>query len=251
MIVTIIIFSSQLCELNIIELLFYDGFNNYTILQRPMRKVLLSWNISSLDGAKELHKIMEICERIEVLGHLSMSNEGVTQLVEIKLKEGKTIEHFSNLEHFEIIEQLEDNDDGILVSMLCTHPLAQTAIELSNIHIHPPYGIDAESGMELRITGLSNSVRRFVALIRIALPPDSISIQSKKGDKQVNGWKEVLTNRQREVLAHAIRRGFYNLDREITLKELAIEMEMARSTYGEHIRRAESEIMKKILDELR
>jgi len=26
---------------------------------------------------------------------------------------------------------------------------------------------------------------------------------------------------------------------------------MARSTYGEHIRRAESEIMKKILDELR
>ena len=56
-------------------------------------------------------------------------------------QEGQTLENFSKLENFQIIEVHEENDDGILVSLLCTHPLAISAIELSNNHIHPPYGI--------------------------------------------------------------------------------------------------------------
>jgi|TARA_B110000263_G_scaffold90694_1_gene79293 predicted DNA binding protein len=236
--------------LEFIEINFFDGFNNYTIYHQLMRKVLLRWKTPSLSRAKGLNEIIEICDRIEVLGHLSVNEEGVIQLVEIKLKEGKSIDLFSTLEHFEIIEQLEENEDGILVTMLCTHPMARSAIDLSNIHIQPPYGIDREKGMELRIIGLSSSIRRFVALIRLALPPDSISILSINEEEQSKSWKGVLTNRQREVLTHAINRGFYNLTRDVTLKELAEEMGMARSTYGEHIRRCESEIMKNLLDKL-
>jgi len=236
--------------LEFIEINFFDGFNNYTIYHQLMRKVLLRWKTPSLSRAKGLNEIIEICDRIEVLGHLSVNEEGVIQLVEIKLREGKSIDLFSTLEHFEIIEQLEENEDGILVTMLCTHPMARSAIDLSNIHIQPPYGIDREKGMELRIIGLSSSIRRFVALIRLALPPDSISILSINEEEQSNSWKGVLTNRQREVLTHAINRGFYNLTREVTLKELAEEMGMARSTYNEHIRRSESEIMKNLLDKL-
>jgi predicted DNA binding protein len=40
------------------------------------------------------------------------------------------------------------------------------------------------------------------------------------------------------------------MDRNVTLKQLADEMQMARSTYGEHIRRAEVEIMNKIFNDL-
>ena len=47
-----------------------------------MRKVLLRWKVSSLSGIDEIDKLMEICHRIEVLGHLSTDKEGVTQLVE-------------------------------------------------------------------------------------------------------------------------------------------------------------------------
>ena len=35
-----------------------------------MRKVLLRWKVSSLSGIDEIDKLMEICYRIEVLGHL-------------------------------------------------------------------------------------------------------------------------------------------------------------------------------------
>ena len=48
-----------------------------------MRKVLLRWKVSSLSGIDEIDKLMEICHRIEVLGHLSTDKEGVTQLVEL------------------------------------------------------------------------------------------------------------------------------------------------------------------------
>ena len=40
-----------------------------------MRKVLLRWRVSSLDGLKEIGRMLEIVERIEVLGHLSLSDE--------------------------------------------------------------------------------------------------------------------------------------------------------------------------------
>lgn len=215
-----------------------------------MRKVVLRWKNISLRGAKEISEILNICERLEILGHLAINEKSVTQLAEIKLKEGQTLENFSKLENFQIIEVHEENDDGILVSLLCTHPLAISAIELSNIHIHPPYGISEEKGMELRISGLSKSVSRFIRLIRMVLPPDNISVQTFQKEDNRNVWEEILTERQIEVLKHATRKGFYSMDRNVTLKQLADEMKMARSTYGEHIRRAEVEIMNKVMKDL-
>ena len=215
-----------------------------------MRKVVLKWKTNSLRGSKEISEILKICERMEILGHLSINEEGVTQLAEIKLKEGKTIEELDNLDNFKVVTMHEENEDGVLVSLFCTHPLAITAIELSNIHIQPPYGISEKNGMEMRISGLSNSIRRFISLIRIVLPPDNISVQSFQRENNDNIWETILTERQVQVLSHAIRKGFYSMDRNVTLKQLADEMEMARSTYGEHIRRAEVEIMNKIFNDL-
>ena len=215
-----------------------------------MRKVILRWKTISLYGATEISEILNLCERMEILGHLAINEKSVTQLAEIKLKKGKSIDDFSDLENFKVIEKHEENEDGVLVSLLCTHPLAISAIELSNIHIHPPYGISEEKGMELRISGLSKSVSRFIRLIRMVLPPDNISVQTFQKEDNGSVWESILTERQIEVLKHATRKGFYSMDRSITLKQLADEMNMARSTYGEHIRRAEVEIMNKVIKDL-
>ena len=215
-----------------------------------MRKVILRWKTVSLHGSQEISEILKICERLEILGHLAINEKSVTQLAEIKLKEGGDLEDFSKLENFEIIKVHEENDDGILVSLLCTHPLAVSAVELSNIHIHPPYGISEEKGMELRISGVSKSVSRFIRLIRMVLPPDNIAVQTFQKEDNRSIWESILTDRQIEVLEHATRKGFYSMDRNVTLKQLADEMNMARSTYGEHIRRAEVEIMNKVIKDL-
>jgi hypothetical protein len=214
-----------------------------------MRKVLLRWKTTSLRGSKEIARIMEMTERIEVLGHLSIGEHGVTQLVEVKMRDGHELHELSQLDSFEVLEKHEEDEYGILASILCTHPLAKTAIELSNIHVYPPYGIDSKRGLELRMSGLSDSIRRYVGLIRAVMPPDSISVQTIKSGNN-SGWFDFLTPKQREVLSLAVRRGYYEDGSKVTLKHLADEMGIARSTLGEHLKRVEVEVMKRVGEEL-
>ena len=208
-----------------------------------MRKVLLRWKVSSLCGIDEIDEMMEICQRIEVLGHLSTNPGGVTQLVELKINKGRNLSEISELESFEVLETHEEDEDGILVSILCTHPLALSALELSNIYVYPPYGIDSKNGLEFRIFGISSSIRSFLEFVREVMPPDTISVQTVK-----NGSSEdldFLTEKQREVLELAVFRGYYEDGGEVTLKQLADELGIARSTTGEHLKRAESEVLKR------
>ena len=208
-----------------------------------MRKVLLRWKVDSLSGLEEIGRLLEIAKRIEVIGHLSLGDDGVTQLVELNLQPGHEITEISDLKNFELLEKHEEDENGILASILCTHPFAKTAIELSNIYVYPPYGIDSERGMEIRMYGLSDSIRRFVGLVKAVMPPDSISVQTFKANGESE--YEFLTEKQREVLELAVSRGYYDDGSEVTLKQLADEMGIARSTIGEHLKRVESEIMKR------
>ena len=210
-----------------------------------MRKVLLRWKFSSLAGIDEIETLMEICERIEVLGHLSTESDGVTQLVELKINDGHSLSEISELDSFEVLEKHEEDEGGILVSIRCTHPLALSAVELSNIYVYPPYGIDSKSGLEFRIFGLSKSIRTFLEFVRTVMPPDTISVQTIKNGSDKD--YDYLTEKQREVLELAVSRGYYEDGSEVTLKQLADELGIARSTIGEHLKRAESEVIKKAI----
>ena len=208
-----------------------------------MRKVLLRWKVSSLSGIDEIDEMMEICQRIEVLGHLSIDRRGVTQLVELKINRGRNLSEISQLESFEVLEIHEEDEAGILVSIRCTHPLALSALELSNIYVYPPYGIDAKNGLEFRIFGISSSIRTFLEFVREVMPPDTISVQTIKNGSSKD--LDFLTEKQREVLELAVSRGYYEDGGEVTLKQLADELGIARSTTGEHLKRAESEVLKR------
>ena len=210
-----------------------------------MRKVLLRWKVSSLSGIDEIDEMMEICQRIEVLGHLSIDRRGVTQLVELKINRGRNLSEISQLESFEVLEIHEEDEAGILVSIRCTHPLALSALELSNIYVYPPYGIDAKNGLEFRIFGISSSIRSFLEFVREVMPPDTISVQTIKNGSSKD--LDFLTEKQREVLELAVSRGYYEDGGEVTLKQLADELGIARSTTGEHLKRAESEVLKRAI----
>lgn len=209
-----------------------------------MRKVVLRWNLTTIQGAKELGQLLQICQRFEVLAHLGVSPVGVVQLAEIELLDGKDIHELNDLDSFQVVEIHEESEDGILASILCSHSLAKSAIELSNLHLQPPYSLDAKRGMEMRVTGLTGAMRRFLALLRVVLPPDKVSVITMRGE-MVNGWDKVLTTRQQEVLSFAVERGYYEEGQSVTIKELADEMGISRSTFGGHLQDAERAVMKK------
>ena len=209
-----------------------------------MRKVVLRWNLTTIQGAKELGGILQICQRFEVLAHLGVSPVGIVQLAEIVLQDGKDIDELNDLDSFQVMEIHEESEDGILASILCSHSLAKSAIDLSNLHLQPPYSLDATVGMEMRVTGLTGAMRRFLALLRVVLPPDKVSVITMRGE-MVNGWDKVLTKRQQEVLTFAVERGYYEEGTSITIKDLAEEMGISRSTFGGHLQDAERAVMHK------
>ena len=63
-----------------------------------MRKVVLRWNLTTIHGAKELSRILDICQRYEVLAHLGVSPVGIVQLAEINLHEGRDIYELDQLD---------------------------------------------------------------------------------------------------------------------------------------------------------
>ena len=209
-----------------------------------MRKVVLRWNLTTIQGAKELGSILQICQRFEVLAHLGVSPVGIVQLAEIVLQDRKDINELNDLDSFQVMEIHEESEDGVLAGILCSHSLAKSAIDLSNLHLQPPYSLDATVGMEMRVTGLTGAMRRFLALLRVVLPPDKVSVITMRGE-MVNGWDKVLTKRQQEVLTFAVERGYYEEGTSITIKDLAEEMGISRSTFGGHLQDAERAVMHK------
>ncbi len=59
-----------------------------------------------------------------------------------------------------------------------------------------------------------------------------------------------LTSRQREVLATAIERGYYRVQRESTIEEIGEEVGIAPTTTWEHLKRAEHKVMREMADHL-
>jgi predicted DNA binding protein len=78
------------------------------------------------------------------------------------------------------------------------------------------------------------------------MPPDTISVKAIKNGAAKEG--DFLTEKQREVLELAVRRGYYDSGSEVTLKQLAGDLGVARSTIGEHLKRAESEVVKRAVN---
>ena len=88
-----------------------------------------------------------------------------------------------------------------------------------------------------------------MALLRVVLPPDKISVNSFRKEER-NGWTDGLTDKQKEVLTYAINMSYFDPDSDVKLKDIAEGLGMARSTLGEHMKRAEFEIMKKVSEDL-
>jgi len=72
---------------------------------------------------------------------------------------------------------------------------------------------------------------------------------------EVTNWEHGLLSRvdiraeQREILKRAVDRGYFETPREVTLDELADELELPRSTVSYRLRRATAELAKRFADQ--
>ncbi|ELY61541.1 helix-turn-helix domain-containing protein [Natronococcus jeotgali] len=63
-------------------------------------------------------------------------------------------------------------------------------------------------------------------------------------------WQELLSSippRQREILNTAVERGYFEIPRQVTLEEIAEEMDITKTTASNHLRKVEQQLIKFVL----
>ncbi|GAB3018032.1 helix-turn-helix domain-containing protein [Natronobiforma cellulositropha] len=96
-------------------------------------------------------------------------------------------------------------------------------------------------GLEVTVVGSTGAIERAVAAV-----PDGIGVDLRRigaYDPTANAFARSLTARQRELLAVAIREGYYEVPRRTTQRELAETLDLATGTVSEHLQRIEAALM--------
>jgi predicted DNA binding protein len=63
-------------------------------------------------------------------------------------------------------------------------------------------------------------------------------------------WQELLSSippRQREFLNTAVERGYFEIPRQVTLEEIADEMDVTKTTASNHLRKIERKLIRFLL----
>jgi len=204
-----------------------------------MREVTLRWTGDALAGTN-LDELNEVVERLRIVGHLLVSPEGVRQIVLPTFKEGKEVEDLANVSFLTVEQRVNDRDSQALV-VWNEHPVVRLASQTTNIHVVAPYEF-RNGGITVTVRGLPQAVSTFVKMSKAILPPAEVKVTDLL--EQNDPLLSALTQRQRQCFALAHQYGFYEEPKQITVQALAATMELARSTFQEHLTSAEQAILR-------
>lgn len=105
----------------------------------------------------------------------------------------------------------------------------------------PPIEYGSDGAILVEVAGVQEALQALVADL-----PDHLSVSvSRLGeyDAYRESRASALTARQREVLDIARERGYYEIPRQTTVREIADEAGCSKSTAADHLRKAEARVM--------
>ncbi|WP_202935059.1 helix-turn-helix domain-containing protein [Halorussus amylolyticus] len=108
----------------------------------------------------------------------------------------------------------------------------------TDLLVVPPIEYGGDGEMVFEIAGESEELQTVVAGV-----PDHLSVSvNRLGEYDAYRESQVaaLTDRQAEVLEVARKRGYYELPRRTSVREIADELDCAKSTVANHLRKAEA-----------
>ncbi|QSG11253.1 Transcriptional regulator, contains HTH domain [Halapricum desulfuricans] len=142
------------------------------------------------------------------------------------------------------IDRLQEEDGKVLIRFRTTMPLLLFPARDSGIPLEMPFEIsDGEAVWE------------------VTAPQDRLSALGEQLDQFDIGYtvdyihqhvteEPLLTDRQRRLVVKAVEAGYYDTPRESSLTELAVEVDIAKSTASETLHRAEEQIVKEYVTQL-
>ncbi|WP_247002010.1 helix-turn-helix domain-containing protein [Halosolutus gelatinilyticus] len=104
---------------------------------------------------------------------------------------------------------------------------------------------ETRDGLRVTFFGSEPALHRMIASI-----PDEMDLTLERvGEyqREMDDPAENLTDRQQEIVRTAIAMGYYDIPRDATQRDLADELGLSRGTIGEHLRRAEANLIRSVI----
>ena len=158
-----------------------------------------------------------------------------------------------------VIDNYKFSNDGIVLTMRCSCDLLDSMWNIAErnhvVQVHPAIYLDGWGFFKV-ISFSEEDTKKFFAdlsklgeieltckrLVHTDAVPSTIWIES---------FFSRLTDRQMEALVKAFDYGYYVSPREITTDSIAKSLGISRSTYEEHLRKAENRIMEAMIPYLK
>ena len=211
----------------------------------PMQVVHLHWNRSKMAGTG-IDDLLVPCFNLEIVAHLSISELGVRQLMRCDFREGYGPEDLSNSEYLTFETTLHEDNGTPPVVVFNTHPLVVASGGFTDVAVIPPYTF-SEDGISISVRGIPSGISRFISMTREIMPPDIIRVVND--DESEIGPRDLLSERQLEVVQAAVQWGYYDDPRRVSLRQMAERLDIARSTIGGHLHNAEATLIRWVIEQ--
>jgi predicted DNA binding protein len=125
-----------------------------------------------------------------------------------------------------------------------TGPLQEmfAPVTSGGILVVPPVKYEPDGTVVFSMFGPDDELQEAVTSVP---SPIDVTIEAVGGLADTTAAVEAqLTDRQREVVKTAVARGYYDIPRTVSQAEIAAELDCAPSTVAEHLRKAESRMMR-------
>ena len=219
-----------------------------------MRKLTVKLSLNQ--EMKELIRpFMEYVESYKMLEIIRLDFEkGVkVVMVSLKLREGNGIENIELPEFLEILSILKSEGDEhtVLLKVDVIDKYMDIMREYntqstSDLIWDTPFYMDGEK-VVMSCIGKEEELKNFIEILKKIGAVEQIKFT--KATYESKDLLSQLTEKQREVLQLAKKKGYFDYPRDVTIGDLSKILKLSKSTTAEHLRKAEKRLMSQILSE--
>lgn len=145
------------------------------------------------------------------------------------------------LEQYEAVPEIDvlnRTEETVLVQFETSEPILLLPVKEAGTPLELPFVV-SDGTVDWEITASQDRLSKLTRqLHEFEITFDILSITHEVETRQL------LTDRQREILYHAVETGYYDTPRENTLTGLAADLELAKSTCSDILHRAEEKVVK-------
>lgn len=161
------------------------------------------------------------------------------------------LEAVESVREFTITTVESEADVQSFYAYVCQEPreedlLFRRAFTALNLVVVPPIRYDDEAAMRVTIVGAGEDLQALLENL-----PDEIETtvhEIGSYDRRRESLANAVTDRQYEAIRAAVACGYYEVPRTGSLEDVAETLECATSTASDHLRKAESAIMRRLVD---